>query len=199
MEGMSAYQGRDEETKRKVRMKKREVGWEKHETSSLADSFSPLHPSVALNHTYHGSPENTHKHAPTHTYEHTPSACQVLLCPGSSAWGGGLQAVWALTCPLVTHTDVFTHTPGQTVELCVRHALILQPDDERQAAGLLSWCQRAGPDQRALILHPPPLPPPSSSASASFEFFHLFAALIFISNDFQLSDWITEGSCDQQG
>lgn len=176
---MSAYQGRDEETKCKVRMKKREVGWEKDEIYSLADSFSLLHPSLVLNHTYPGSPERTHKHAPTHTYEHTPSACQVLLCPCSSAWGGGLQAVWALTCTLVTHTDVCTHTPGQTQKLCVRHALILQPDDERQAAGLLSWCQRAGPERSALILDPPPLPPPCSTPLDSFEFHHRFAALLF--------------------
>lgn len=130
----------------------------------------------------------THTLAPlrTHTNMHRPTLMNTLpqlakcsCAPAHLRGGGSLQAVWALTCPLVTHTDVFTHTPGQTVELCVRHALILQPDDERQAAGLLSWCQRAGPDQSALILHPPPLPPPSSSALASFEFFHLFAALPF--------------------
>lgn len=120
-------------------------------------------PLLSTTHTLIPLRRHTNMHRPT-LMNTLPLLAKCSCAPAHLRRGGGLQAVWGLTCPLVTHTDVCTHTPGQTEELCMRHALILQPDDERQAAGLLSECQGAGPDRSAPILDPPPLPPQSSSA-----------------------------------
>lgn len=133
--------------------------------SWLTQSPPPSHPLTQITHVL--SPLSTHEHVQTHIRKH--SSFTERFC--SSAWGGPTGSLGSYVPSLCT--QMYLHTfMGARRSCCVRRALILHVDDERQAAGLLSQCQRARPERADSLS--------SSSASSTFIFIELISALTAI-------------------
>lgn len=79
-------------------------GWLTHPLPATLLTYSTLSPQCVLG----------------HLYTLLSFLCQALLCPCSSVGWGGPEAVWALTCPLFTHTQMYTHTNTEKL-MCKTH------------------------------------------------------------------------------
>lgn len=142
-EGMSEKQREGWENKRRGEVKGRECGEEMK--YALADWLTPSPPHYS--HTVHSLP-SVYSSTCTHF---SPFSAKRSCAPAHLWGGGGPQAVWALTCPLFTHTQMYTHTNTEEL-MCKTHsdpacwwwkagsnAPVLMPEGKTWEKPTVSW------------------------------------------------------------